>query len=162
MKACRFAVRRTALIGFGILALSTGFSIFGLAQGRQMPKPKNLKVLKDLPPNQLIPFMHTINDSLGVRCDYCHVINPDHTGFDRDDKPQKETARKMILMVKDINAHQKVLGNKATCFMCHHGSAKPQTQAPAETRGGGPGGGRPGAGGPGGPGGQRRGPGGGR
>jgi len=144
MKVRQDAACRAALIGIGILTLTTGFSVFGLAQGRPAPTPKNLKVLKDLPPGQLIPVMRQFNASLGVRCDYCHVINPDRSGFDRDDKPQKGAARKMILMVKDINAHQKVLANKATCFMCHHGSAKPETAAPMEMRGGGPGGGRPG------------------
>jgi Photosynthetic reaction centre cytochrome C subunit len=159
MEKRRFGSRRAALIVIGILSLTIGFAVFGLAQGRQAPRPKNLKVLRNLPPGQLIPMMRQFNASLGVRCDFCHVVNPDRTGYDRDDKPQKGTARKMILMMNDINAHQKVLEKKATCFMCHHGSAKPQTAAPMELRGG-PGGGRPGFGG--GQGGPRRGPGGGR
>lgn len=154
MRTSRFSVRRAAIIGISALLLTTSFAVFGLAQGRPAPKPKNLKVLKNLPPGQLIPVMRQFNAAMGVRCDYCHVVNADHTGFDRDDKPQKEMARKMILMVNDLNAHQKVLNKKATCFMCHHGSAKPETAAPMGMRGGGPGGGRPGFGG-GGPGGPR-------
>ncbi len=93
-------------------------------------KYKNIKVLKDLPAAELIPMMHKFNDDLGVKCDACHVVNPDHSGFDKDDKPLKETARKMILMVKDIKSKQKALGGKATCFMCHRGSPEPQL-APA-------------------------------
>ena len=91
---------------------------------------KNIRVLKSLPADRLIPVMQSYNASLGVRCDYCHVIKPDRTGFERDDKPAKRTARKMILLVQDLNAHEKVLDNKTTCYMCHHGHAMPETQAP--------------------------------
>ncbi len=93
---------------------------------------KNIKVLKDLPANKLIPVMHQFNDALGVKCDFCHVIGPVHSGFEKDDKPAKDMARKMILMTKGINKQQKLLGGQATCFMCHHGSPEPQTQPKPE------------------------------
>ena len=93
---------------------------------------KNIKVLKDLPANKLIPVMHQFNDSLGVKCDFCHVMGPNHTGFEKDDKPAKDMARKMILMTNSINKSQKLLGGQATCFMCHHGSPEPQTHPKPE------------------------------
>lgn len=88
---------------------------------------KNIKVLKDLPASKLIPMMHTINTSLGVNCDFCHVMGPNHTGFEKDDKPTKIMARKMITMTQKLNKNQKILGGQATCFMCHHGSPEPET-----------------------------------
>ncbi len=88
-------------------------------------KYKNIKVLKDLPADQLGPLMHKINTALGVKCDYCHVINADHSGFDLDTKPQKQKAREMIIMTREISKRQKTLEGKASCFMCHHGSAEP-------------------------------------
>jgi photosynthetic reaction center cytochrome c subunit len=91
-------------------------------------KYKNIKVLKNLPADQLIPIMHKINDALGVKCDYCHVIGPNHTGFEKDDKPAKETARKMIVMTEELNKKVKAVDAKVTCFMCHHGSAEPQRE----------------------------------
>jgi hypothetical protein len=98
------------------------------------PKPKtaaqqykNIKVLKDLPADKLIPLMHDINTSLNVRCDFCHVRN----AWEKDDVPMKETARKMMIMTNDINAHQKILDKKATCYMCHHGHPEPETKPPA-------------------------------
>jgi hypothetical protein len=96
---------------------------------RTEQKFKNIKVLKDLPADQLIPVMHKIDDSLGVKCDFCHVVNADHSGFDLDTKPTKNKAREMILMVNDIIKHQKTLDKKATCYMCHHGSAEPALEA---------------------------------
>jgi hypothetical protein len=91
---------------------------------------KNIKVLKDLPANQLIPVMHKFNDALGVKCDACHVIGPNHTGFEKDDKEMKLRAREMLLMVQDINKNQKTLHGSATCYMCHHGSPEPQRMPP--------------------------------
>ena len=92
-------------------------------------KYKNIKVLKDVPADQIIPIMHNINDALGVQCTFCHIIKPDHSGFELDDKPAKEMARKMILMVDDMKKREKVLKKNVTCFMCHHGSAEPQMAA---------------------------------
>lgn len=106
-------------------------------------KFKNIKVLKDLPANDLIPTMRVFARSLGVKCTFCHVIHPDHTGFDLDTKKPKLTARKMIVMVQDLNKNVAVLQNKATCYMCHRGQKKPVTQlppAPNREMGPGPGG----------------------
>jgi hypothetical protein len=132
---------RPAFAGISILA---SILLLGAVEAAQYgtpppaPKPqtaakrfKNIKVLTKLPADQLIPVMQQINRSLGVRCSYCHVVNPDRTGFERDDKPMKGVARGMIRMVNDINAHQKILDGKATCYMCHHGHAEPETLAPA-------------------------------
>src|SRR5215475_13414860 len=60
---------------------------------------KNIKILKDLPADQLIPIMRKIDASLGVRCDFCHVVTNGpgrrHEGFEKDDKPMKNVARQM-------------------------------------------------------------------
>ncbi len=95
-------------------------------------KFKNIKVLKNLPADKLIPAMHDWSMGLGVKCDYCHVINQDHTGFERDDKPAKRTARAMYSMVVDLNRHQRVIDRKATCFLCHHGKAMPEIRPEGE------------------------------
>jgi hypothetical protein len=56
------------------------------------PQFKNLQVLKDVPPDQVIPAMQFISASLGVECEFCHVRD----AFDKDDKQSKQTARRMI------------------------------------------------------------------
>ena len=87
---------------------------------------KNIKVLKNLPAEKLIPTMREWNASLGVKCDFCHVPGPNHTGFERDDKPTKRVARTMVTMMADLNRHQKPLNNRATCYLCHHGRPEPE------------------------------------
>lgn len=85
------------------------------------PKFKNLQVLKDVPPDQLIPAMQFISASLGVECEFCHVRD----AFDKDDKKSKQTARTMIQMVLALNAGQFHGERAVTCYTCHRGSAKP-------------------------------------
>src|SRR5436190_12128424 len=74
------------------------------APGRQGGPPRmaqNLKVLpKDMPLQQVQAMMQTFRTALGVECTHCHVSQQDRAS---DAKPQKETARKMLLMVAAIN-----------------------------------------------------------
>src|SRR5262245_50162720 len=61
---------RTLSLTVGLLALSFLLAALCLAQGNKKPetagqKFKNIKILKDLPADQLIPVMHKFNDSLG-------------------------------------------------------------------------------------------------
>ena len=83
--------------------------------------PKNLKVLTDLPPAQLIPSMAFIANSLGVTCTHCHVGKT----YELDDKPAKETARAHIRMTRAINEQN--FGGKlvVTCNSCHQGHVTP-------------------------------------
>jgi hypothetical protein len=83
---------------------------------------KNVQVLKDVPSDQLIPAMQFITSSLGVQCSYCHVEN----AFDKDEKKTKQTARKMMRMMLDIDATNFEGKQFVTCNTCHRGSPKPQ------------------------------------
>jgi len=83
---------------------------------------KNLKVMKGLPADELIPAMQFITASLGVECGFCHVENH----FDQDDKKNKETARNMIRMIMALNRDQAFGGKpEVTCNTCHRGSRLP-------------------------------------
>ena len=86
--------------------------------------PKNLKILK---PEEVRPAMGAFMTGLGVKCGFCHVQGD----FASDEKPEKETARKMIVMTRDINAHfQGATTEMVACYTCHRGEVKPLT-APA-------------------------------
>src|SRR5215210_9472365 len=49
---------------------------------------KNIQVLQSLPQSQLMPVMHFMRSSLGVRCDHCHVA--ENGKYWMDDKPAKQ------------------------------------------------------------------------
>jgi outer membrane lipoprotein-sorting protein len=82
---------------------------------------KNIKVLKEIPADQLMPAMQFMAASLGVQCDFCHVEGQ----FDKDDKKPKQTARKMIQMVMTLNKETFDGHREVTCYTCHHGSSQP-------------------------------------
>jgi hypothetical protein len=83
---------------------------------------KNIKVLRGIPATEIMPIMEIFNQSLGVECTYCHIPN----AYDREDHPLKETSRRMIEMVREIN--RSFLGGKINCYTCHRGAPKPPTQ----------------------------------
>jgi hypothetical protein len=98
---------------------------------------KNIQVLKGLPDSQLFPVMNFIGDSLGVHCDYCHVIQGVDPGtgrdvwlYDRDDKTQKLRAREMIKMVLDINKTSFAGEQRITCYSCHRGTTRVERTVP--------------------------------
>jgi hypothetical protein len=139
------SVRRRAARVSGLVTAVALPVLLSVAVGRAQVKPapsaadtaakkfKNIQILKSLPADQLIPVMRKFNASLGVECNFCHVISENHTGFEKDDKPTKKMARKMLVMVMDMNEREKVLEGRATCYMCHRGKPEPQLQpGPAE------------------------------
>ena len=83
---------------------------------------KNIQVFRDLPRSELMPAMFFMRASLGVTCTHCHV---DFVHFERDDKKEKQIARQMILMVRDINDHNFQGRNQVTCNTCHRGQVRP-------------------------------------
>ncbi len=96
----------------------------------QPPKPaeqvfKNIQVLKGMPAPELMDTMRTFTRSLGVQCDFCHVMG----AFEKDDKPEKPTAREMILMARQINRDNFGGHMRVTCWTCHRGSTEPESAA---------------------------------
>lgn len=70
------------------------------------PEWQNLKILpKDISKQGLDSVMHHFTVALGVKCNFCHVRNEAERKMDfaSDDKPEKNIARKMMLMSIDIN-----------------------------------------------------------
>jgi hypothetical protein len=88
-----------------------------------MGAPKNLKILK---PEEVRPVMGAFVAGTGLKCGDCHVMG----AFDSDENPKKVTARKMLEMVRGVNANTFNGDNKVTCYTCHRGEAHP-VSAPA-------------------------------
>ena len=95
---------------------------------------KNIQVLKELPESQLFLVMNFVATSLGVQCTFCHVQQgkDPNTGrtkwvWESDEKPEKQTARRMMQMVLSIKANDTVdfRNNEVTCYTCHRGQRQP-------------------------------------
>ena len=123
---------------YGIVCLMLGLALGVVTMSRwlisanaamqQNDKPveqvqKNIQVLAGMPSSQLLPVMHFMRASLGVRCDYCHVA--ENGKYWIDDKPAKQTARRMLRMVFEINKANFGGQPVVTCNTCHRGSTKP-------------------------------------
>ncbi|HEY3579525.1 MAG TPA: c-type cytochrome [Pyrinomonadaceae bacterium] len=108
------------------VAVSLPFTIHTSSAPQEKPielSAKNIQVLKGMPESQLMPTMHLMRTALGVKCEFCHVaVNGKYW---MDDKPQKQTARRMIQMVFDINKANFGGEPVVTCNTCHRGSTKP-------------------------------------
>jgi hypothetical protein len=119
------------------------------------PRFQNLQILpKNISKDALDSVMHTFTASLDVKCSYCHVQNEEtrKMEFAKDDKPEKQIARKMMLMSIDINKNhfqqieEDMDSGKAvmptdtsavsymlkyvTCYTCHHGDPHPENKPP--------------------------------
>lgn len=107
----------------GLIALAIFAQAPGAAQ--QAKGPKNLKILQ---PENFRASMDVFTQALGVNCQYCHVAG----NFESDDKPQKNTARMMLTMSRELN--EKFGDGKAhvRCYTCHQGSAQPLMAPPAK------------------------------
>lgn len=92
---------------------------------------KNIRVLNDIPADELIPAMDFIRGALGVQCTFCHVQNGAFPqGYEKDDKKEKQTAREMMKMVRQINASSFAGRTEVTCATCHNGHPLPQSYTP--------------------------------
>jgi hypothetical protein len=93
----------------------------GSKEERAEQKYKNIQLLRGIPSERLTKIMFSFKASLGVDCTYCHIKDQ----FEKDDKPQKQTARKMIQLVRDTNAKLGTTTSRVTCFTCHRGQTRP-------------------------------------
>ena len=88
---------------------------------------KNIQTLKGIPAGRWMLIMTMFSKSLGVDCNYCHV--PD--AFEKDDKPAKQTARRMLRMVGSIAREIYNGPSSINCYTCHKGQTQPVAFPPA-------------------------------
>lgn len=101
--------------------------------------PENLKALpEDISSNDLSDTMKGFALGLGIRCETCHVGEPntplDTFDFASDEKEMKQKARIMIKMVQEINDNFVPTLNEievterveVRCVTCHRGQQQPK------------------------------------
>ena len=122
----RDVTRGSAMLALTVALLTNGPFLRGApdapAAKTAAEEFKNIQVLKNIPADQLIPTMQFIGASLGVECEFCHVVR----AMDKDDKKPKKTAREMMRMTFAVNQNNFSGEREVTCNTCHRGSIHPQ------------------------------------
>lgn len=119
-------IKIIAIFSFALLAL-----IFFVPKSSMQAKQvetagqhfKNIKVLNEMPADQLGKVMNIFSASLGVNCNFCHIEND----FAKDGKEEKETARQMIKMNLELNKNYFDNRPEISCNTCHNGKTHPQS-----------------------------------
>jgi hypothetical protein len=80
---------------------------------------RNVRVMGQVPAARLAFAMNFFRASLGVECSHCHVPGQ----WEKDDKPAKATARRMIVMVQNTLQEFRT---PLFCYTCHRGARRPE------------------------------------
>jgi len=127
------------MVGIALATLPAAALAQGGGAPQQQEQYKNLKVLPDdISRDSLGAVMRSFTQALGVRCSHCHAQkhgtnSPDSLDFTLDEKVEKEKARFMMRMVREINSDlladipQPAAQIDVGCITCHRGSTLPQT-----------------------------------
>lgn len=122
-----------------VLAITVSYAFLQVEQ----PKYENLKVLpKNTTKQQMDSVMRHFSQSLGVKCNYCHVRETEgqkNFNFASDSLEKKLVARDMYKMMNKINKkyfkdddeHRENMIPEVSCFTCHNGKEHPENKPPA-------------------------------
>jgi Photosynthetic reaction centre cytochrome C subunit len=89
---------------------------------------KNVQVLRGLSVNEFMETMGFFAASLNANCTTCHGQDSGGSweSYARDNVPQKQTARRMILMMNMINQTYFAGRQVLTCYSCHRFGRTPE------------------------------------
>lgn len=119
-------------MGIAVVCLLVAARTGGQAESAQKPLTaeqyfKNVQVLRGISVKEFMDTMGFFAASLGENCTFCHV---EESGGDwskyADDNANKQTARKMILMMTAINKSYFGGRRMLTCYSCHRGGETPR------------------------------------
>jgi hypothetical protein len=112
-----------------LLAVALAIGQAGQEQRPQMAEEvfKNVQVLKGIPVDEFMDTMGMFSAATGMNCTDCHTSDST-TSWDKfgNDTPQKQTARKMMLMVNALNKDNFRGVRSVTCYTCHRGDQRPK------------------------------------
>jgi photosynthetic reaction center cytochrome c subunit len=87
---------------------------------------KNVQVLKGIPVNEFMGTMGLFSAALGMSCEDCHTASDrSWEVYAADTNPRKRTARRMVLMMAEINRANFGGRQVVTCYTCHRASDRP-------------------------------------
>ncbi len=91
-------------------------------------KFKSIKVLNDMPADQMGKVMNMMSASLGVDCKFCHASNDGD--YEKEGFEHKDMARTMLKMTFDLNKNVFNGRPEINCNTCHKGISHPQPSFP--------------------------------
>lgn len=91
-------------------------------------KFKSIKVLNEMPADQMGKVMNMMSASLGVNCAFCHASNDGD--YEKEGFEHKDIAREMLKMTFDINKNYFEGKSEINCNTCHQGKPHPQAVFP--------------------------------
>jgi photosynthetic reaction center cytochrome c subunit len=133
----KLGTRRTIYRAVGTMIVCLLGTLWGHGQAGQPgteQKPlmaedafKNVQVLRGIPVKEFMGTMGFFAASLSLNCTDCHVSESSNS-WDRyaDDTQLKNTARRMVLMMNNINKANFGGGRMVTCYTCHRGNQRPE------------------------------------
>ncbi len=87
---------------------------------------KNIQVLKGIPVKEFMNTMGFFSAATNLNCIDCHSPQSEDLAGYAIDTPRKQTARRMVLMVNQINQTQFGGRRMVTCYTCHRASDRPE------------------------------------
>lgn len=91
-------------------------------------KFKSIKVLNEMPADQMGKVMNMMSASLGVNCKFCHASNDGD--YEKEGFEHKDMARQMLRMTFDLNKNYFEGRPEINCNSCHQGKSHPQPSFP--------------------------------
>src|ERR1700680_5139584 len=88
---------------------------------------KNVQVLRGIPVDEFMGTMGFFSAALSLNCTDCHVkaANDDWARY-AEDTALKQTARKMVMMVRTIDQATLEGNPEVTCYSCHRSGNRPK------------------------------------
>jgi hypothetical protein len=91
-------------------------------------KFKSIKVLNEMPADQMGKVMNMMSASLGVNCKFCHASNDGD--YEKEGFEHKDMARQMLKMTFEMNKNYFEGRPEINCNSCHQGKSHPQATVP--------------------------------
>ena len=117
----KFVVALGISISLLVTAVSAQVASAGVDEKPQMAEDvfRNIQVLKGIPVKEFMNTMGFFSASTGLNCIDCHSPQSEDLAGYAIDTPRKQTARRMVLMVRQLNDTQFGGRRLVTCYTCH-------------------------------------------
>ena len=115
----------------GLALAAACLLIAASARGQEKPLMaedvfKNIQVLKGIPVKEFMNTMGFFSAATNLNCIDCHSPQSESLEGYAIDTPRKQTARRMVLMVNQINQANFGGRKMVTCYTCHRASDRPE------------------------------------